>query len=110
MSFRVNAPGKVNLCLFLGPHREDGRHELVTLFEAVSLFNRIVCETATGASWEDRANLVEGLIARRAAQEATAADVAALQSIVEQMDATTLIVPGAIVTVDPYLNLLLELP
>ena len=30
-------------------------------------------------------------------------------AIVEQMDATTLIVPGAIVTVDPYLNLLLEL-
>jgi N-methylhydantoinase A len=31
-------------------------------------------------------------------------------AIVEQMDATTLIVPSAIATVDPYLNLLLELP
>jgi N-methylhydantoinase A len=31
-------------------------------------------------------------------------------AIVEQMDATTLIVPGAIATVDPYLNLILELP
>src|SRR5262249_3254120 len=31
-------------------------------------------------------------------------------AIVEQMDATTLIVPGATATVDPYLNLLLELP
>jgi len=31
-------------------------------------------------------------------------------AIVEQMDATTLIVPGAIATVDPYLNLMLELP
>jgi N-methylhydantoinase A len=30
-------------------------------------------------------------------------------AIVEQMDATTLIVPGATATVDPYLNLLLEL-
>jgi N-methylhydantoinase A len=30
-------------------------------------------------------------------------------AIVEQMDATTLIVPGAIATVDPYLNLLMEL-
>jgi N-methylhydantoinase A len=29
---------------------------------------------------------------------------------VEQMDATTLIVPGATATVDPYLNLILELP
>jgi N-methylhydantoinase A len=31
-------------------------------------------------------------------------------AIVEQMDATTLIVPGATATVDRYLNLLLELP
>jgi len=31
-------------------------------------------------------------------------------AIVKQMDATTLIVPGATATVDPYLNLLLELP
>jgi N-methylhydantoinase A len=31
-------------------------------------------------------------------------------AIVEQMDATSLIVPGATATVDPYLNLLLELP
>jgi N-methylhydantoinase A len=31
-------------------------------------------------------------------------------AIVEQMDATTLIVPGAAAIVDPYLNLLLELP
>jgi N-methylhydantoinase A len=31
-------------------------------------------------------------------------------AIVEQMDATTLIAPGATATVDPYLNLMLELP
>jgi N-methylhydantoinase A len=31
-------------------------------------------------------------------------------AIVEQMDATTLITPGATATIDPYLNLLLELP
>ena len=31
-------------------------------------------------------------------------------AIVEQMDATTLVVPGTVATVDPYLNLLLELP
>jgi tetratricopeptide repeat protein len=33
----------------------------------------------------------------------------AMGETVEQMDATTLIVPGATATVDPYLNLLLEL-
>jgi len=31
-------------------------------------------------------------------------------AIVEQMDATTMIVPGATATIDPYLNLILELP
>ena len=37
----VRAPAKVNLCLFLGPVREDGRHELVTLFESVSLYDEL---------------------------------------------------------------------
>jgi 4-diphosphocytidyl-2-C-methyl-D-erythritol kinase len=34
---RALAPAKVNLCLFLGPTRADVKHELVTLFEAISL-------------------------------------------------------------------------
>lgn len=36
-ALRAAAPGKVNLCLFVGPVRPDGRHELVSLIEAVSL-------------------------------------------------------------------------
>jgi 4-diphosphocytidyl-2-C-methyl-D-erythritol kinase len=35
------APGKVNLCLFLGGIRDDGRHELVTLIESVSLADEL---------------------------------------------------------------------
>jgi 4-diphosphocytidyl-2-C-methyl-D-erythritol kinase len=38
---RELAPGKVNLCLFLGPLRDDGRHELVTLIESVSLSDEL---------------------------------------------------------------------
>lgn len=38
------APGKVNLGLFLGPPRADGRHELVTMFESVSLFDELLVE------------------------------------------------------------------
>ncbi len=34
---REHAPGKVNVCLFLGPARADGRHEVVTVLESVSL-------------------------------------------------------------------------
>jgi len=36
------APGKVNLCLYLGPVRADARHDLVTVYESVSL-----CDTLT---------------------------------------------------------------
>lgn len=46
MTFLARAPGKVNLCLFLGPVRPDGRHELVTLFESVSLADEISVEVA----------------------------------------------------------------
>jgi 4-diphosphocytidyl-2-C-methyl-D-erythritol kinase len=38
---RESAPGKVNLCLILGGPREDGRHELVTLIESVSLADEL---------------------------------------------------------------------
>jgi 4-diphosphocytidyl-2-C-methyl-D-erythritol kinase len=36
-SLTAPAPAKLNLCLFLGGTREDGRHELVTIFESISL-------------------------------------------------------------------------
>jgi 4-diphosphocytidyl-2-C-methyl-D-erythritol kinase len=38
---RERAPAKINLCLYLGPTRADGRHELVTLFDAVGLFDEL---------------------------------------------------------------------
>jgi 4-diphosphocytidyl-2-C-methyl-D-erythritol kinase len=49
-ALRARAPAKVNLCLFLGPLRADGRHELVTLFESVSLCDELSVEPlAAGA-------------------------------------------------------------
>jgi 4-diphosphocytidyl-2-C-methyl-D-erythritol kinase len=41
LRLKALAPGKVNLCLFLGGPRDDGRHELVTLFESVSLADEL---------------------------------------------------------------------
>lgn len=38
---RPEAFAKVNLCLYLGPVRADGRHELVTVFESVGLADRL---------------------------------------------------------------------
>jgi len=49
---RVRAPGKVNLCLFVGGLRADGRHQLVTLFESVSLADEL--EVLTGVALEDQ--------------------------------------------------------
>jgi 4-diphosphocytidyl-2-C-methyl-D-erythritol kinase len=39
--WRALAPGKVNLSLLLGGTRPDGRHELVTVFESVSLADEL---------------------------------------------------------------------
>jgi 4-diphosphocytidyl-2-C-methyl-D-erythritol kinase len=42
---RVLAPAKVNLGLFLGPTRErDGRHELVTVMQSISLADELTLE------------------------------------------------------------------
>lgn len=68
MRLSALAPGKLNLCLWLGGLREDGRHELVTVFQSVSLADRlelatlsagcadeVVCEAVTGENLAARA-------------------------------------------------------
>jgi len=49
VSWHTLAPGKVNLCLFLGGARSDGRHELVTLFQPVSLADEVTLTTLSGS-------------------------------------------------------------
>ena len=44
MRLRALAPAKVNLSLFLGGVREDGRHRLVTVFESLSLADELSLE------------------------------------------------------------------
>lgn len=54
----LHAPAKLNLCLYLGPRREDGLHELCSLFEPLALADlieveegerdEVVCETVEG--------------------------------------------------------------
>ena len=45
-SVTVRVPGKVNLHLGVGDRREDGYHELTTVFQAVSLFDEVTVRTA----------------------------------------------------------------
>ena len=42
----LTAPAKLNLCLYLGPRRADGLHELVSVFCPLSLADRIRVEPA----------------------------------------------------------------
>jgi 4-diphosphocytidyl-2-C-methyl-D-erythritol kinase len=60
MRLRALAPAKVNLCLFLGGTREDGRHELVTLFESVSLADELRLEVLAEGADEVRCPEVPG--------------------------------------------------
>ena len=54
------APAKINLCLFVGPTRADGRHELVTVFEPLDLHDTVTLEAAAGAEDEVVCPGVEG--------------------------------------------------
>jgi 4-diphosphocytidyl-2-C-methyl-D-erythritol kinase len=50
MTLTALAPGKVNLCLFLGPTRPDGLHALVSLIEPLSLADELTLEPLPGAA------------------------------------------------------------
>jgi 4-diphosphocytidyl-2-C-methyl-D-erythritol kinase len=53
-SYRALAPAKVNLGLFLGPRREsDGRHELVTVMQSISLADELRLQPATNGIERD---------------------------------------------------------
>jgi 4-diphosphocytidyl-2-C-methyl-D-erythritol kinase len=54
-ALREDAPAKLNLCLFLGGTRaSDGRHELVTVFQPLTLLDRVTLEPlALGASADE---------------------------------------------------------
>src|SRR5258708_28058703 len=49
-SVTARVPAKVNLQLSVGPLREDGYHDLVTVFHAVSLFDEVTVTRADRTS------------------------------------------------------------
>jgi 4-diphosphocytidyl-2-C-methyl-D-erythritol kinase len=57
---RCRAPGKVNVCLFVGRARDDGFHPLVSLVQPVSLADELVLTAADGDADEVVCPGVEG--------------------------------------------------
>jgi 4-diphosphocytidyl-2-C-methyl-D-erythritol kinase len=49
----ARAPAKLNPCLLLGGLRDDGRHELVTVFESVSLYDELELSVRDGEAAVD---------------------------------------------------------
>lgn len=45
-SVSVVAPAKINLCLSVGPVREDGFHPLATVYQAIGLYDRVTVRDA----------------------------------------------------------------
>src|SRR6185312_15266709 len=50
MTLYARAPGKTNLCLFLGGIRADGLHELVSVIEPLSLADELTLEPLPGGA------------------------------------------------------------
>jgi len=51
---RALAPAKINLGLFVGPQRGDGRHELVTVMQSISLADELTLEPAPDGARGDQ--------------------------------------------------------
>ncbi len=53
LPLRVLAPAKINLGLFVGPTRPDGRHELVSVMQSISLADELVLQAAPPGAEHD---------------------------------------------------------
>jgi 4-diphosphocytidyl-2-C-methyl-D-erythritol kinase len=50
---RALAPAKINLGLFVGPLRDDGKHQLVSVMQSISLADELVLEPAPEAACDE---------------------------------------------------------
>ncbi|MFG2076564.1 4-(cytidine 5'-diphospho)-2-C-methyl-D-erythritol kinase [Nonomuraea maritima] len=73
-SVTVRVPAKVNVQLSVGPLREDGYHDLVNVFHAVSIFDEVVAKESESITvqvtgdWSDQVPTDGSNLAIRAAQ------------------------------------------
>jgi 4-diphosphocytidyl-2-C-methyl-D-erythritol kinase len=78
---RLPAPAKINLALVVGPRREDGKHEVTTVLQAIALADRVAVRPAdhlrvTGFAEDTLVSRALRLVADRAEVESNfAADI-----------------------------------
>src|SRR5258708_6786048 len=60
-SVTVRVPAKVNLQLSVGPLRDDGYHDLVNVFHAVSLFDEVTATPAGRLTVRVSGESIEGV-------------------------------------------------
>jgi 4-diphosphocytidyl-2-C-methyl-D-erythritol kinase len=67
---RASAPAKINLALVVGPLRDDGKHEIVTVYQRIGIADRIELEPAPALLVEgfDADTLVRGALEALAAR------------------------------------------
>jgi 4-diphosphocytidyl-2-C-methyl-D-erythritol kinase len=58
LPLRALAPAKINLGLWVGPVRADGRHELVSVMQSISLADELTLEAASASAELDRDEVV----------------------------------------------------
>lgn len=75
----VRAPAKVNLELRVGPLREDGYHDLATVFQAVSLYDEV-----SVATWDDWEVVAAGTYADRIPTDETNLALRAARLVAER--------------------------
>jgi 4-diphosphocytidyl-2-C-methyl-D-erythritol kinase len=60
LTLRARAPAKLNLCLYVGPRRSDGLHEICSLFQPITLADEVAMEVGVGERDEVVCPGVEG--------------------------------------------------
>lgn len=83
----MRAPGKLNLCLYVGRPRPDGYHPLVSVVQPVSLADEVTLEPGAGRDEVVCPGVPEANLAARAVaafREATAWDGAPVRVVIEK--------------------------
>ena len=79
-SVRVRVPAKINLHLGVGDRRDDGFHDLTTVYQAISLYDEVIVSTADAEGVECE---VDGIGADVVPTDSTNLAVAAVELLAE---------------------------